>query len=140
MDYSTSSSCINSESSSPIFLTVHTPFNIVGNKNVVMFSSADLATKIAKEVMREMRECHVPWIDEDGRPRDLEVDIHAGILIRGCENVVGEKHVLDARRALLSDAKVPLEAKVEKQCTRGRKRANSEPLTGEREAKRERVV
>ncbi|KAG9238709.1 hypothetical protein BJ875DRAFT_450141 [Amylocarpus encephaloides] len=90
----------NSGSDLPaIHLRVSTPLHVSGNGNVVSINAADNAARVGFAVAQSLRQIGtvgggVPMIDEDGKPRPIDVKVSAATVIRGSNNVVGEKAVL----------------------------------------------
>lgn len=89
-------------------------------------------------------------IDEDGRPRPIDVKIEAGVRIEGRGNVVGEKGALEGLRRVMREKAEERAREMEGLRGRGgggsgsggdgrKRRASSAPV-GEREEKRGRTA
>lgn len=81
---------------SPIKITISAPLHITGHHNIMMTTPSVSATRIAMAITQALRassmsEAGLPMIDEEGRPRPVEVTVEAGIRVEGSGNVVGER-------------------------------------------------
>ncbi|PHH67218.1 hypothetical protein CDD81_2987 [Ophiocordyceps australis] len=83
---------------SPISMYINTSVHVVNNKNLVALADTPSthANAISQAVTKALREnssgqCGIPMIDEDGRPRPLQVHVEAGIIVEGSENIVGSE-------------------------------------------------
>lgn len=84
--------------------------HITQDNNIVCLRSApeEAAGEAAKLVMEAVRAGSagaggVPMIDEEGRPRPVEVEVEAGWRVEGAGNVVGREEVVrDVVRARLA--------------------------------------
>lgn len=65
-------------------------------------------------------------IDEDGRPRPIEVQIHAEITIDGARNVIGEKAVLGSMTGMNAKRKAEEGKNVKEVQVRKRERDDGE--------------
>ncbi|KAH8176079.1 hypothetical protein LIA77_04497 [Sarocladium implicatum] len=82
---------------SPISLRINTSINVTKSNNVVCIGDAppaDHANAIAKAVVEAMQEnstarSGIPMIDEDGRPRPINIEVDASMLVEGSGNIVG---------------------------------------------------
>lgn len=94
-----------SEGISPISLRINTSVIITKSNNLVCLSEtpAEHANAIARAVVQAIYDnssgqCGIPMIDEDGRPRPVNIEVDAGITVEGAGNIVGKedfvKHVL----------------------------------------------
>ena len=89
---------------SPISLRINTSVSISRNQNLVCLgdSPRQHAAAIARAVVEAFRESScggIPMIDEDGRPRPVNVEVEAGMTVEGTGNIVGtESVVLEGRR------------------------------------------
>ncbi|KAJ6439232.1 pol-like protein [Purpureocillium lavendulum] len=88
--------------SSPIVLCIDTSIKVTNNNNIVCIrdTPADNAKEIVEAVVKAMRDYSagnigLPMIDDDGRPRPIEIKIHAGIMLEGSTNFVGGKETLN---------------------------------------------
>lgn len=107
---------------STIQLTIRTPVNLRGDNNLLAIDASLTASKIAVSVVTALKQVSmggggVPMIDEEGRPRPINVLVEAGTIVEGKGNVVGERAVL-----LATGLKRKVDEMVE------RKRAGSEPV------------
>ena len=90
-------SCGSESPLSPFSLRVNTSINITKSNNIVCIGEAppaDHANIIAKAVVTAMQEnstarSGIPMIDEEGRPRPINIEIDASMLVEGCGNIVG---------------------------------------------------
>jgi hypothetical protein len=86
---------------SPIDLRVSTALHIQGDNNAVLVGATpvDHARAVAQAVISAIRQCSdatggVPMIDEEGRPRPLNIAVDAGVSVEGSGNLLGnEEHV-----------------------------------------------
>ncbi|KAM0424765.1 hypothetical protein ACHAPT_010075 [Fusarium lateritium] len=90
------------EGSSPICLRINTSVNVSRSNNVVclMATPAEQANAISKAVVQALNEgssggCGIPMIDESGCPRPIKIEVDAGIVVDGTDNVVGSREVVD---------------------------------------------
>ena len=86
----------SSEDISPIRLRVDASITISNNNNAVFLepTPAEQAKSIANAVVKALRDhssgqCGIPMIDENGRPRPIDVEVHAGLNVGGTGNIVG---------------------------------------------------
>lgn len=84
--------------SSPISLRINTSINVSRSNNVVCLanSPAEQANAIAQAVVKALHEgssgqCGIPMIDENGAPRPLRIEVDAGLVVDGTDNVVGSR-------------------------------------------------
>ena len=92
------------EDLSPIIIHISSPLTVIGNGNLVAVDTDKAAINIAKTIARSLKEASVsstgiPMIDEEGRPRPIEVHVDVGVKIDGTKNTVGERAVLSALQA-----------------------------------------
>jgi hypothetical protein len=83
-----------------ITISITAPLHIKGSNNLLAVNLTSHATAIAHSVIQALKEASmsragIPMIDEDGRPRTLDVKVDAGIRVEGERNVVGEKAVAE---------------------------------------------
>lgn len=89
---------------SPIHLRISTALHVSGNSNTVVLSAspAEHAKALAQAVMSAVRQCSdmnggIPMIDEEGRPRPIDIAVDAGMSVEGSGNILeNEKHVMRA--------------------------------------------
>ncbi|KAK4071554.1 hypothetical protein Purlil1_13379 [Purpureocillium lilacinum] len=88
--------------SSPIVLCIDTGIKVTNNNNILCIrgTPADNAKEIAEAVVKAMRDYSagnigLPMIDEEGRPRPVQVKIHAGLVLEGSNNFLGCKETLN---------------------------------------------
>jgi hypothetical protein len=86
----------DSNSLSPINITIECPLHIQGDNNIVAIDTASSTNKIAQGIVGALKAMSmsghgVPMIDEDGRPRPITVTAVAEVRITGSKNVVGDK-------------------------------------------------
>lgn len=89
---------------SPINLRISTALRIHGDSNAILMSTApvDHAKAVAQTVVSAIRQCSdvnggLPMIDEEGRPRPVNISVDAGLSIKGSGNILGnEEHVLQS--------------------------------------------
>ncbi|PHH72303.1 hypothetical protein CDD82_6043 [Ophiocordyceps australis] len=86
------------DTASPISMYINTSVHVVNNQNLVALADTPSAhaNAISQAIAKALREnssgqCGIPMIDEDGRPRPLQVHVEAGILVEGSENIVGSE-------------------------------------------------
>ncbi len=84
---------------STILFNIISPISIIGDNNIVTIDPMQNAANIANTILRSLKEastCNagVAMIDEEGRPRPIEVRVDAGIKVEGGKNIVGEKAVV----------------------------------------------
>ncbi|KAH7162953.1 hypothetical protein B0J13DRAFT_25072 [Dactylonectria estremocensis] len=84
--------------SSPISLRINTSVNVSRSNNVVCLASspADQANAIAQAVVKALHQgssgqCGIPMIDENGAPRPLRIEVDAGLVVDGTNNIVGSR-------------------------------------------------
>lgn len=87
------------EEATPILIKIITPLIITGDNNLIAVDPSVQAAKIAMAVVSAMKQMSagsagVPMIDENGRPRQVTVEIQAEIKVEGSKNIIGEKAVL----------------------------------------------
>jgi hypothetical protein len=83
----------------PINIKISSPITVTGDGNLVAIDPVEMASSIALCIVRGIKDCSmaragIPMIDEDGRPRPIDVQVDAKIEIQGAENTVGKKAVL----------------------------------------------
>ena len=86
----------SSEGISPIRLRIDASITISTDNNVVFLESslADQGKSMVNAVVQALRDhssgqCGIPMIDEDGRPRPIDVEVHAGMTVEGTGNIIG---------------------------------------------------
>jgi hypothetical protein len=84
---------------SPIKIKISSPITIIGDANLITIDSAKIASSMANCILRSIKDCSIarvgiPMIDEEGRPRPIDVQVDAGIIVRGTKNTIGKKAVL----------------------------------------------
>lgn len=84
---------------SSITISISAPVTIIGHANLVAIDPVEMGINIAQSIFRSIKECSVsgagmPMIDEEGRPRPIEVRMDSGIKVQGTKNIIGEKAVL----------------------------------------------
>ncbi|KAI9897543.1 hypothetical protein N3K66_007399 [Trichothecium roseum] len=84
---------------SPISLRINTSVSISRNQNLVCLgdSPRQHAAAIARAVVEAFRESScggIPMIDEDGRPRPVNVEVEAGMTVEGTGNIIGTESVV----------------------------------------------
>lgn len=105
--------CGEAEGSSPISLRINTSISVTQDNNLVCITDSpeQQAKAIAHAVVRAMQEnssggCGIPMIDEDGRPRPINIEVDASVAVEGSGNVVGSEAVVN--EALLQRRRSPL--------------------------------
>ena len=85
---------------SPISLRINTSIRIGSDNNIVCLADtpAEHANAVARAVVHAIREnssgqCGIPMIDEEGRPRPINIAVDAGLTVDGAGNVVGAEDV-----------------------------------------------
>ncbi|KAH6898448.1 hypothetical protein B0T10DRAFT_109308 [Thelonectria olida] len=88
----------DSASKSPISLRINSSINISSNNNIICIEStpSENANAIAQAVAKAILEgssgrCGIPMIDENGVPRPLMIEVDAGMVIEGANNIVGSR-------------------------------------------------
>lgn len=83
---------------SPISLRINTSINVTKNNNLVCITDTPTssANAIAQAVVGALQEkscgnCGIPMIDEEGRPRPLNIEVDASMAIDGSDNIVGHE-------------------------------------------------
>jgi hypothetical protein len=114
-----------------IRLIIHCPLIIKGDNNLVALDPSVQASKISMQVVESMQQLShgrdgLPMIDEDGRPRPIEVQIHAEITIDGARNVIGEKAVLGSMTGMNAKRKAEEGKNVKEVQVRKRERDDNE--------------
>jgi hypothetical protein len=89
---------------SPIIIHISSPLTVIGNGNLVAIDTDKAAINIANTIARSLKAASVsstgiPMIDEEGRPRPIEVRVDVGVKIDGTKNTIGEQAVLSALQA-----------------------------------------
>lgn len=91
----------DAEPLSPISLRINTSVNVTKSDNLVCLPStpAANANAIAKAVVHAIQQsssgqCGIPMIDEDGRPRPVNIEVDAGIVVDGDGNIVGDEKMV----------------------------------------------
>lgn len=89
---------------SPIIIHISSPLTVIGNGNLVAIDTDKAAINIASTIARSLKEASVsstgiPMIDEEGRPRPIEVRVDVDVKIDGTKNTIGEQAVLSALQA-----------------------------------------
>jgi hypothetical protein len=89
---------------SPITIKISSPITVLGDGNLIAIDSVEMASSIAHCIVRSIKDCSmaragIPMIDEEGRPRPIDVQVDAKIKVRGAKNTVGKKAVLFGLRA-----------------------------------------
>jgi hypothetical protein len=89
---------------SPINVKISSPITIIGDANLIAIDLADIASSMANCIIRSIKDCSmahagIPMIDEEGRPRPIDVQVDTGIIVRGNKNTIGENEVLLGIRA-----------------------------------------
>ncbi|OAQ59791.1 hypothetical protein VFPFJ_11371 [Purpureocillium lilacinum] len=87
---------------SAIILCIDTSIKVTNNNNILCIKAtpADNAKEIAEAVVKALRDYSaanmgLPMIDEEGRPRPVEVKVHAGVALEGSNNFLGCKETLN---------------------------------------------
>lgn len=80
---------------SPITIGINAPMSISGSRNSLIIPPETFTKLIYENVLRALRdasagEMGIPMIDQDGRPRPINIDITAGITIDGDCNFIGK--------------------------------------------------
>src|SRR5580700_8623333 len=80
---------------SPINIKISSPITVVGDGNLIATDPVEMASSIAHCIVRSIQDCSVacagiPMIDEEGRPRPIDVQVDAKIKVRGAKNTVGK--------------------------------------------------
>lgn len=90
------------QSTSSISLRINTSINIAKDNNLICIRSTpdQHAKSIAHAVVKAMQEsssgqCGIPMIDEDGRPRPINIEVDASMVIEGSGNVLGDESVIN---------------------------------------------
>jgi hypothetical protein len=128
---------------SPILISISSPITIVGHCNLVAIDPAETATDIAKAVASAIKEASIsgtglPMIDEEGRPRPIEVRVDAAIKVEGTRNTIGKEAVLKGLEASFNE----LKRRREHGGDRGEKKKENEEAEegdGERVVKKQRL-
>jgi hypothetical protein len=89
---------------SPITIKISSPITVIGDGNLIAIDPVEMASSIAHCIVRSIKDCSmaragIPMIDEEGRPRPIDVQVDAKIKVRGAKNTVGKKAVLFGLRA-----------------------------------------
>jgi hypothetical protein len=89
---------------SPINIKISSPITVIGDGNLIAIDPVDVASSIAHCIVRSIKYCSmaragIPMIDEEGRPRPIDVQVDAKIKVHGTKNTVGKKAVLFGLRA-----------------------------------------
>ncbi len=89
---------------SPINIRISSPITVIGDENLIAIEPAEMASRMANAIIRSIRDCSmacagIPMIDEEGRPRPIDVQVDAGITVRGNRNTTGGGAVLLGLRA-----------------------------------------
>jgi len=89
-------SIVDEEEDGPasIQITVNSPITIQGDNNVVFVDPANTGTKMSLTMVNalksiSMSSCGIPMIDEQGRPRTVNIKLDAPLKIEGSGNSVG---------------------------------------------------
>lgn len=89
------------EAFSPINLRINTSITIRQSNNLICLTAntTEHANSIARAVVEAIYEnssgqCGIPMIDEDGRPRPIDIEVDASMTIEGAGNVIGSEHVI----------------------------------------------
>ncbi|KAK4068652.1 hypothetical protein Purlil1_13756 [Purpureocillium lilacinum] len=88
--------------SSAIVLCIDTDIKVTNNNNILCIKDtpADNAKEIAEAIVKAMRDYSaanmgLPMIDEEGRPRPVEVKVNAGVALEGSNNFLGCKETVN---------------------------------------------
>ncbi|KAI9738955.1 MAG: hypothetical protein M1818_005269 [Claussenomyces sp. TS43310] len=86
-------------SSCPFTIKISAPVTVSGSSNLLAFSPTHHATAIAHGLVAALKDVSmskagIPMIDEDGRPRPIELRVNAAVSVDGARNVLGERAVL----------------------------------------------
>ena len=89
---------------SPINIKISSPITVIGDANLIAMDPVDMASSIAHSIVRSIKDCSmggagIPMIDEEGRPRSIDVQVSAGTIVYGTKNTIGKKAVLFGLRA-----------------------------------------
>jgi len=89
---------------SPINIKISSPITVIGDGNLVAIDPVEMASSIAHCIVRSIKDCSmaragIPMIDEEGRPRPIDVQVDTKIKVQGAKNTVGKKAVLFGLRA-----------------------------------------
>jgi hypothetical protein len=84
---------------SPINIKISSSITVVGDGNLIAIDPAEVASNIAHCIVLSIKDSSVaragiPMIDDEGRPRPIDVQVDAKIKLRGAKNTVGKKAVL----------------------------------------------
>ncbi|KAI9171335.1 hypothetical protein HJFPF1_00817 [Paramyrothecium foliicola] len=94
------------EGMSPISLRINTSVNVSKSNNLICLAAtpADHANAIAQAVVQAIQrnssgQCGIPMIDEDGRPRPVNIEVDASMVVEGSGNVIGgQDAIMEALR------------------------------------------
>lgn len=91
----------DAEGISPISLRINTSVNVTKSNNLICLSAtpADHANAIAQAVVQAIQrnssgQCGIPMIDEDGRPRPVNIEVDASMVVEGSGNVIGGQEII----------------------------------------------
>ncbi|TDZ65905.1 hypothetical protein CTRI78_v003475 [Colletotrichum trifolii] len=85
---------------SPISLRISTRISVSSDNNIIALplSTSEQANSIAKAVVATIQGKDwangLPMIDENGRPRPVQLEVDAGITVEGASNIIGSEAVI----------------------------------------------
>ena len=89
------------EGISPISLRINTSINISKSNNLICLTTTptEQANSIAQAVVKALQEnssgrCGIPMIDEDGRPRPVNIEVDASLVVEGAGNIIGSETII----------------------------------------------
>ncbi|RFU24511.1 hypothetical protein B7463_g11822, partial [Scytalidium lignicola] len=79
-----------------ISISITSSLSVKGSNNVVGMDTGSSAATIARSLVdaiknTSMSAMGIPMIDEEGKPRTINVVVDAGVTVDGCDNIVGEE-------------------------------------------------
>jgi hypothetical protein len=88
---------------SPITIIITSPLRVTGANNYIAIDTVNQGVHIAHHIIDALKNASMahglPVIDEEGRPRPINITVDVPITIDGEKNVVGQKEVLAALSA-----------------------------------------
>ncbi|PBP22077.1 hypothetical protein BUE80_DR007054 [Diplocarpon rosae] len=102
---------------SAITMYISVPLLIKGDSNLIALEPSLTASKVSLGVVEALKsmaygQTGVPLIDEEGRPRPINVHVNAATTVEGAKNLVGERAVMERIAPTLKD--VPTDSRVTK--------------------------
>jgi hypothetical protein len=89
------------EGPSSISLRINTSVNVSKSNNIICLDAtpADHANSIAQAVVQAIHkhssaECGIPMIDEQGRPRPVNIEVDASMMVEGSGNIIGGQEAI----------------------------------------------